>query len=428
MILLVLVMTLVFLVGAIVIDLGLWLNERRGVARAADLAGLAGALDLPADPAAARANALEWAKRNGYENGVDGVTVEVELLCSNDIINPPSGICENPNPPNPSPCVPEVACDSLRVIIHKPAPRLFTPIFAGEDVIAGFGAAAGLDFDLIPVDTAVMVDATGSMGANPPCNNNQNNAGCPILEAKNAAGDFADILLAGNNTRRQVGYAPYRGCYRPPVTNSACVSATSIIGLTTNSTVVQAGISSTTAVGGTGTNVCLALHAARQILEGPGAQTDPATERFVVILTDGDNTYNAASFGGGAPPTECRPNNANQSDPNTGTGCLDAQTRERELDVKTRVMADDLRSNGREIYVVGFGVCGSASNQIPTNAYCTGIGNNNHDNTADRRLLKCIASSSPGTNDHYFEVPHASDLPEVFELIAYQIANRALVE
>jgi hypothetical protein len=56
------------------------------------------------------------------------------------------------------------------------------------------------------------------------------------------------------------------------------------------------------------------------------------------------------------------------------------------------------------------------------------IGSNTHDDTANRNLLKCLASSKPGTNDHYFEVPHASDLPGIFQVIAWKIAGRALTQ
>lgn len=76
---------------------------------------------------------------------------------------------------------------------------------------------------------------------------------------------------------------------------------------------------------------------------------------------------------------------------------------------------------------MGFGVCGTNNtSQKPTSSYCSGIGNSDHDNTADRRLLKCIASSSAGTNDHYIEAATASQLPDIFSSIARQIAFRLI--
>jgi hypothetical protein len=60
---------------------------------------------------------------------------------------------------------------------------------------------------------------------------------------------------------------------------------------------------------------------------------------------------------------------------------------------------------------------------------CSGIGgtgSSNPDGVADHRLLKCIASSAPGTNDHYYETATASELPEIFTSIAQSIAFRLI--
>jgi hypothetical protein len=51
-----------------------WLNGLR-MQRAADAAALAGVVHLPSDPSTAVSVALDEAKKNGYEPGVDGVTV-----------------------------------------------------------------------------------------------------------------------------------------------------------------------------------------------------------------------------------------------------------------------------------------------------------------------------------------------------------------
>jgi hypothetical protein len=101
--------------------------------------------------------------------------------------------------------------------------------------------------------------------------------------------------------------------------------------------------------------------------------------------------------------------------------------------MKAKTRADALKALGAEIYVVGFGVCGSEDNTKPKTAagaltpnYCGIIGNNNPDTVADQRLLKCIASSSNGTNDHYFRANSATDLPGIFSAIAQQIAFRLI--
>jgi hypothetical protein len=146
-------------------------------------------------------------------------------------------------------------------------------------------------------------------------------------------------------------------------------------------------------------------------------------------MADGDNTYNVAAYSAGenSPPMDCRPSSgATSSDGDVGTGCTGAQTRERSLDIKTKTIADTARAAGIEIYIVAFGVCGTLNASTPTTSYCNNIGNTDHDNTADQRLLKCIASSTPGTNDHYYAVPTASDLPAIFQTIAQAISFRLI--
>jgi hypothetical protein len=280
------------------------------------------------------------------------------------------------------------------------------------------------------MDTVILLDDTGSMDSG--CNSSQSNSGCPIRESKIAALDFVDVLLGNSGGSSKVGYAPYRGCFNPPRNHNACARSSSIIDLTQNANLLRAGINSANAAGGSGTNVCLPFLQALAMFSGPNAQGGEDTVRSVVILTDGDNTYNNISFGQNQPPIACRPTTTPQnSDSNTGSDCSNAQTRERQLDMRTRDVVNLLKVSpyNAEVYVVGFGVCGSNNvNQLPTSSYCGGIGNSSSDNTADRRLLKCVASSTPGTNDHYFEVPNATQLPEVLQVIAWKIAERALTE
>jgi hypothetical protein len=268
----------------------------------------------------------------------------------------------------------------------------------------------------------MIVDATGSMG-DAPCNSAQNNTGCPIKEAKDAAKGFVNTLTSGSRSSAQIGYAPYRGCYDPPRSFACCVPSSMIVPLSGAAGGVNSGIDRTSATGGSGTNVCLGLWQAQQLLSGSGAQTGTDVVRSAIILTDGDNNYNAVSYGNGAPAADCRPDtDPSRSDPSAS--CGNAQTRERELDRKTIAVADALKAQGVAVYVVAFGTCGTDDGRIADSTWCANVGNADHDNTADRRLLKCAASSTVGSNDHYFEVPSATDLPEVFQQIARAIGFR----
>lgn len=129
LILMVFGMTVIFLMAAVVIDVSLWLSERRRVQRAADLAVLAGVQDLPGDDALAILHSQEWAAKNGYEDGTGGVVVSAETLCKNSDADTPLGLCVNGGGPAPSQCA-GVGCDSLRVVISKPADLLFASIFS----------------------------------------------------------------------------------------------------------------------------------------------------------------------------------------------------------------------------------------------------------------------------------------------------------
>ncbi|HEX5140346.1 MAG TPA: hypothetical protein VFX19_05360, partial [Dehalococcoidia bacterium] len=107
-------------------------------------------------------------------------------------------------------------------------------------------------------------------------------------------------------------------------------------------------------------------------------------------------------------------------------GCSSARPRERQMDLLTWDMVKAMEADDVEIFVVGFGTCDPGS-AVYTDAQCDAqIGNTDHDNTADERLLKCIASSKPTTNDHYFYASNAEDLPAIFTQIAQQIAHRLI--
>jgi hypothetical protein len=390
----------VILIGlmGLAIDIGrVWVAKAR-LSRSVDAAALAGALELP---------------DLTTDTDGDGDTAQNKVLEYLNANEPDAYLAG----PATSPGAREVRVDAnldVESIFLRVIPGIPDSITISSQAAAGFGE--------MPLDAVLAIDATGSMGASP-CNSAQNNSGCPIKEARDAAGNFASILLGSSSASNdvQVGANTFRGCYNPPRQNSNCVPAGSIIGLSSNSAAVQSGISALTAQGGSGTNICLGLMKANEVIVGSGSNPNPDTLQFIVILTDGDNTYNAsASFGNGEPPLPCRPNTSPaSSDSNTGSGCASAQTRERELDVKTVAMADSIKASGVEVFVVGFGVCGASNSSSCSTSI---IGGNAHDDSADRNLLKCMASSE----SHYFEVPSATDLPNVFGQIARQIAFRLI--
>ena len=283
----------------------------------------------------------------------------------------------------------------LKVLTIIPGISLDDPVTVSAEAIAGFGIRA--------VDTYLAIDATGSMGDSP-CTSTQTQSGCPIKEAKAAAANFTNILLqdaAGScdpDGCTQVGVGAFRGCYNPPRSclydgqhsgcsssgRDTCVVASQMLtDLSTNKSSLTTKINGIWAIGhtsgtaplqsdsGSGTNVCLAMYkgawgssatAPHNFgLFGPSGQTTENTLKILVLLSDGDNNYYAAAeYGNGQPPTDCRPTQYTTSDTYTDSSCRSAQTRERDLDIKTKALAATLKSQGVEIYVVGFGVCGTA--------------------------------------------------------------------
>src|SRR3972149_1034812 len=192
----------------------------------------------------------------------------------------------------------DVALPFLSVLALIPGIDLEDPVTVSASAVAGFGVQ--------PIDAYLAIDATGSMGASPPCNSSDSNPECPIKAAKDAAANFADILLddSPGASYPQVGEAPFRGCYNLPRTYSACVPTSMWSDLTSNKSTITTKINAIGAVGGTGTNVCLGMLKGQETLFGPNGQTASNTMKFLVILSDGDNTYNANSYSSsqGSPP------------------------------------------------------------------------------------------------------------------------------
>jgi hypothetical protein len=450
--------------GAIAVDVTYWLSERRGIARATDLAALAASQDLPRSRTDALATAHDFARRNGYEQGEEGVEIDVIFYCGNSIPHPPPGVCKNTAAPRLSICTAEVGCDALQVKIHRPARSFFSSIFGIETVETGFASLANVKFNVKPIDVALLVDATSSMGRNSGglCNSGESNPGCPIREARDAANRFVDILLDDPATLAQVGYVPYRGCFNPPRNSwpggdpNPCIRDTQVNGvanvlpLTDQTNLLRTEINQTRAnESGSGTNTCWPLRRARTILGASGNASK--AEQFVVLLADGNNVYNSGVFQNSppSPPSDCRPPDPGDDDANISAACNQTYQREAALDVQTWQRTLELEADGIEVYVVGFNVCGpdqpcagpdtdmgacpataqsTCDEQIGLVSTSSSTSSSRHDNAADRRLLKCIASSRDGTNSHYFEVSSASQLPGIFQAVAFEIASRGLAE
>ena len=156
-----------------------------------------------------------------------------------------------------------------------------------------------------------------------------------------------------------------------------------------------------------GTNLCVGLYEAKKYLvDGPHIQQ--GASRYLVIITDGDNTYTDGaqsslrgnipnSSGSTTPPiypppqwptsggtsshSPCRIGGFHQDSTDNGT---DYDNRVNALDTATYNLAQALKNapNNVEIYVIGYGVVGSANSTPSTTSYCSGIGQQPTETTA----------------------------------------------
>ena len=405
----ILVMIALLAMVGLAIDAGRLYVARAELVRALDSAALAGVVELP-DLDAAEQKAAAY-----FDDNEDLATLSF-----------PSSQNEN----------------QFKVQGMRNVNFLFIRVLGFSDMDVKATAAAG--FGTVPMDAYMALDATGSMHTG--CNAGETNTGgaCPIKEARDAANGFVDILL-GTGTPTgltSIGAGAFRGCYNLPRNNTKCIDATPpgsfITNLTSNAATLHNGINTIRAIGatgqptgGSGTNICQALKKAQEVMFGAGSHTAPSTLRAIILLSDGDNVYNATEVNQNSPASPespCRPTSPATSDGDVSANCrTNTQTQEAKVDMLSRDMATTLKFQDVEIFVVGLSPCGGSVNATtPSFGYCGGIGNGDSDSIADQRLLKCRASSTPGTNDHVYFVNTAAELPGVFETIAQTLAFRLI--
>jgi hypothetical protein len=445
LILFVIMTPVILLAAAVAIDYGLWLSERRGVARAADLSSLAAVQDLQQEvqnnitPASqsytseascdagldsCRA-AFDWAKRNNYEAGKGDVEVTVSYWCGNNLQTQPTNITvcvnENASTGGKTECSASLGkdhCDTIRVVVQKPAVRLFAGIFPAFSFDVGFSADASVNYRVKHLDAVMSIDASGSM------------IGDPITQARIGAENFTAVLFGDEpqNSNVQIGYTPFRAVHdNPPYDSNPPGSDGKVpwIGALTNGNcnpppdeswaacltkddellrakyeLTENSINLPGANAG-GTNTCTGLQDAAEILlnSPTSVNNDPDLDRVIVILSDGDNN------------------------------------RDTNMDTCTLNEANNLRNNDDvAIYVIGLNVPGHTAdptapdpnpNESPsTPGFCAQVGTDTGISES-RRLLKCIASSAAG-NDHYHETTDARELGNIFLSLAYEIAGTGL--
>ncbi|MCI0849655.1 MAG: VWA domain-containing protein, partial [Chloroflexi bacterium] len=374
---------------------------------------------------AAFISACDWAVKNGFNFADSDVEVKVDVFARGVPATPVSCLGAVPVPACGS------QCNTVRVTVSKGAPRLFTalPFFelpddinVGAEAVAGLtpggtGGVGGVGAD----QTVLLIDAQGWMGNG--CNRNPNT--CAIGRVRSEASNFVDTIAG--TAGAQVGYAPYTQCYHPDLPDTyPCVSRAIVVDPTSAVDDLHAAIDGTEPISRGAANLCIPLLEAQRMFE----RVPSGGRRTVIFLSNGDNRYNHTTFWNdnlGYPPGSCRPFPFDETF-NDAFGPCDPTPvpEERLLDQLTLRMADELKSDRIEIYVIAlwsdFAPCGL--DVIDSGAPdCTAVGDGAPDNIANERLLRCIASSP----DHYFSV-EIGDSDWFFDDIASEIVSRSLLQ
>jgi Flp pilus assembly protein TadG len=297
----------------------------------------------------------------------------------------------------------------LRVTASKKVGMTFLHVVGVPDVTVTQSAVAGMG--TVPVDVVMAIDVTGSMDYG--CNASRTNSGCKIKEAKDAANALTDVLVPAGTTTdtTKLGMAAFNWCWRPsPSSTTACRRLQDNQNLTNSNSTIKGKVAGLAPV--SYTNVCEGLLEARNILFGAGSRATPPAFKAIVLMTDGANTMATAT----ATNTECEPGtfttDLNECPGNAMVGGIGT---------KTYDLAQAVKAQGVEIFVVALGVC-DTQNTTLCNPTKVGSWTGNYPSN----LLKCVASSLPGSNDHYFETDDPTELTAIFTSIARLLALRII--
>lgn len=410
-VLLTLVLPLMVAFAGLAVDAGQLYMAQSKVKTAVDAGALAGSLELPFDPDLTK-NLVRTAVKTMVAKNDAKVQVPDSKITAGTAVR--------------SVCVE----GSLDVPFYLMTVLGFTSSTVTAKSCAGFNN----------LEVVFVIDNTGSM------------AGTPITKVKEAATNMVNLIIPdGAAPSTKVGLVPFRGKVRVPsgvdgqeagcrnadgtlntvhykydsyqkkyvttTNDDTCVKGMPAVqGLTTTKTSILSSISSMTASSSysSGTIIAEGVKWATGVLtpEAPYTQGgDPKKYRKVMILlTDGDNEDGAC---GGQYAQSVNPNPywnncwhgmANRSTWD-GFGVHDCHCNDNGcLDQQLKKAATTAKDASVEIFTIRYG----------------------DSDANDRQIMKTVASSKPGTEDHYFDAPSANDFDEIFKLIGRQLGHRLL--
>lgn len=380
-------MPIVLGMAGIGIDFGRVYIAKVRLQGAVDSAALAGAIRLTDDPdmtqGAVSTGASEYLTRNYPEAQIQSLEPgsQVRTLCVNGRVD---------------------------------VPMTFLALAGIRSRTVTASACAGFN----DLEVVMVIDNSGSMN------------GTPIANVRNAANQLVDLLMPEGSVQSvKIGLVPFRSKVRIPagvdglpdgcrnadgtlnqvkVYETCLVPIPPTMGLTTSKTAIKNAIRKMTAPATTtassGTIISEGIKWGRHVLTpDPPYSEGGNPDRFrkvMILLTDGGNddgpTYcdgtarnpdANAYYGMGVTTCHCDDN-----------GCLDQAV---------RTEADLAKQQKIEIFVI---------------RYCR----NGCTDYSDGQLLKYVASSRPGTDDHYYVAPNSTAIRDLFKKIGQQLGYRLI--
>jgi hypothetical protein len=390
-------------VAGIAVDMGnMYLTHTR-LQAAVDAGALAGSLELPYDP--------DLSKGVVSKAVTDMVAENMESAEVTDI----SAGTE---------------IRSVKVTARAEVRMLLMEVLGMADKYVEANAMAGFN----KLEVVFVIDNSGSM------------KGTPITLVKQASNELADLLIPdGTTPDTKVGLVPFRGkirlgedvdgyakgCvnadgslnqgiledfmdeyyalpyyYRSYISLDTCSSIPAVLPLSKDKSAIVSAIDSQTATGAaSGTVISEGIKWGRNILTPAPPFTQAGDKedfrKIMIVLTDGDTEDGEC---GGTYRASYRPNNY-WTNAYFGMGVDTAHCEDG--GVLNQDMLDEAQAAkdaGIEIFAIRFG---------------------SSDNT-DISLMKQIASSKQGTDDHYFDAPSVYDIPDIFKQIGKQLGWRLL--
>ncbi|MHC1789946.1 pilus assembly protein TadG-related protein [Solidesulfovibrio sp.] len=432
--------------AGVAVDLGRVYVAHNRLQNAVDASALAGSLQLPDDPDVDNGKVEKAATDNLLANDPDAANIVVE-----------SG----------------GATRSVCVTANAAVEMTISKVIGLEDTTVSAEACAGYN----DIELVMVLDATGSM------------KGTPIANVREAATNLVNLIMPASSdteTRSKIGLVPFQGKVRidgndpvaaaqnPDGVGAGCRNADGTLnngklrveysrtttksnifygytlsGVSTSTDKTCAGMSPIRALSSdkddildnisalnagavtSGTLISEGIKWGRKVLspEAPYVEgsTDKKIRKIMIVLTDGDtedgrcggsyasasktvNTYwTNAYFGQGLTPDTSGAPYAT-----LGTAAL------------TLAQIPDCKDSGLlNQYVLNEATLAKNDLNYPVEIFSIRFGSSD---STDKSLMKQIASSKAGTDDHFYDAPSESDIKDMFKKIGQQLGQRLMTK